>query len=312
MRRCLAVQNIPDRCSLRIACRKRRIKCGEERPICKNCTKSKRNCEGYNQRMVFKQTAGGLHLAGQESNLTEPIPLAPSLPPGYQPSYHFTAIPGSNFPLHPIAPRPMYIPPYNPATQVLQHYGAVEATSQLGSGTPFVSRLDDNSSARTHIWNTQINQNHSYEQAGREPAYNFQQFSGPIPSFHPGGQFAGQTYPSGQILERGVPGQTYSVDGFNPNQGPESQHVDYENVIRYSRVPQAPYGMQYPQSAPPSLPRDQSSSSDDWQNITPPLASALNGKPLSGDHASYMEVQARIETLKHEAIVSGPSCLAVR
>lgn len=37
-----------------VACRKRRIKCGEERPTCQNCTKSKRQCEGYNQRVVFK------------------------------------------------------------------------------------------------------------------------------------------------------------------------------------------------------------------------------------------------------------------
>jgi hypothetical protein len=40
--------------STRVACRKRRIKCGEERPTCHNCTKSKRLCEGYNQRVVFK------------------------------------------------------------------------------------------------------------------------------------------------------------------------------------------------------------------------------------------------------------------
>ncbi|KAF7198277.1 putative transcriptional regulatory protein C15D4.02 [Pseudocercospora fuligena] len=37
-----------------LTCRKRRIKCGEERPVCKNCIKSKRHCEGYNQRVVFK------------------------------------------------------------------------------------------------------------------------------------------------------------------------------------------------------------------------------------------------------------------
>ncbi|CAG8961002.1 hypothetical protein HYFRA_00002542 [Hymenoscyphus fraxineus] len=37
-----------------LTCRKRRIKCGEERPTCHNCTKSKRQCEGYNQRVVFK------------------------------------------------------------------------------------------------------------------------------------------------------------------------------------------------------------------------------------------------------------------
>ncbi|KAF1843348.1 uncharacterized protein K460DRAFT_143852 [Cucurbitaria berberidis CBS 394.84] len=37
-----------------LTCRKRRIKCGEERPTCANCIKSKRLCEGYNQRVIFK------------------------------------------------------------------------------------------------------------------------------------------------------------------------------------------------------------------------------------------------------------------
>lgn len=37
-----------------LTCRRRRIKCGEERPICANCIKSKRQCEGYNQRVIFK------------------------------------------------------------------------------------------------------------------------------------------------------------------------------------------------------------------------------------------------------------------
>jgi len=37
-----------------IACRRRRIKCGEERPTCQNCIKSHRLCKGYNQRVVFK------------------------------------------------------------------------------------------------------------------------------------------------------------------------------------------------------------------------------------------------------------------
>ncbi|EGX50197.1 hypothetical protein AOL_s00076g272 [Orbilia oligospora ATCC 24927] len=37
-----------------LTCRKRRIKCGEERPTCNNCVKSKRVCEGYSQRVVFK------------------------------------------------------------------------------------------------------------------------------------------------------------------------------------------------------------------------------------------------------------------
>ncbi|KAJ5925161.1 hypothetical protein N7454_007800 [Penicillium verhagenii] len=41
-----------------LTCRKRRIKCGEEKPRCGNCVKSKRTCEGYAQRVVFKNPLG--------------------------------------------------------------------------------------------------------------------------------------------------------------------------------------------------------------------------------------------------------------
>ncbi|KAK6085791.1 C6 finger domain-containing protein [Seiridium cupressi] len=41
-----------------LTCRKRRIKCDEARPTCANCIKSKRQCEGYNQRVIFKEPLG--------------------------------------------------------------------------------------------------------------------------------------------------------------------------------------------------------------------------------------------------------------
>ena len=47
------------------ACRKRRIKCGEERPTCKNCVKSKRECEGYVPRVIFKDPLGAFRPAHQ-------------------------------------------------------------------------------------------------------------------------------------------------------------------------------------------------------------------------------------------------------
>ena len=37
-----------------LTCRRRHIKCAEERPVCGNCIKSKRHCESYNQRAIFK------------------------------------------------------------------------------------------------------------------------------------------------------------------------------------------------------------------------------------------------------------------
>ncbi|KAI5926162.1 hypothetical protein F4810DRAFT_699701 [Camillea tinctor] len=41
-----------------LTCRKRRIKCDEGRPTCNNCLKSKRQCDGYNQRVIFKDPLG--------------------------------------------------------------------------------------------------------------------------------------------------------------------------------------------------------------------------------------------------------------
>ncbi|RPB21784.1 hypothetical protein L211DRAFT_851239 [Terfezia boudieri ATCC MYA-4762] len=77
-----------------LTCRKRRIKCGEERPICANCVKSKRTCEGYNQRVVFKDGMNSLRAVTG-------IPGASSIP-----------IDRRYYP-HPIQPAP-------PALQTLQ------------------------------------------------------------------------------------------------------------------------------------------------------------------------------------------------
>ena len=64
-----------------LTCRKRRIKCGEERPVCKNCIKSKRHCEGYSQRVVFRPPTfeyraapnGGAHITFQAGPMAGPM-----------------------------------------------------------------------------------------------------------------------------------------------------------------------------------------------------------------------------------------------
>lgn len=66
-----------------IACRKRRIKCGEERPTCGNCIKSKRQCEGYTQRVIFKDPLSTYRIATAASStnpsfVTQPVIGPPS------------------------------------------------------------------------------------------------------------------------------------------------------------------------------------------------------------------------------------------
>ncbi|KAL4870037.1 hypothetical protein BDV12DRAFT_69133 [Aspergillus spectabilis] len=66
-----------------LTCRQRRIKCGEEKPICKNCTKSKRECKGYAQRLIFKNPLG---IPG----IPNPIPPQPlPLPSQYESEVDF-------------------------------------------------------------------------------------------------------------------------------------------------------------------------------------------------------------------------------
>ncbi|EMC93489.1 hypothetical protein BAUCODRAFT_243073 [Baudoinia panamericana UAMH 10762] len=95
-----------------LTCRKRRIKCTEERPVCRNCIKSKRHCEGYNQRVVFKPPQfdyrpaphGGAHITFQAG----PVP-GPSIP--YRTEY-LPPQPSFGTPLQ-LLPRPLetFVPP---------------------------------------------------------------------------------------------------------------------------------------------------------------------------------------------------------
>ena len=94
-----------------LTCRKRRIKCGEERPVCRNCVKSKRHCEGYSQRVVFKPPTfdyrpvphGGAHITFQAGPVLEPAT-------GYPPDYKQAALdPGVYSQLRP-RPVEQYVP----------------------------------------------------------------------------------------------------------------------------------------------------------------------------------------------------------
>ncbi|PYH96016.1 C6 finger domain protein [Aspergillus ellipticus CBS 707.79] len=64
-----------------LTCRQRRIKCGEEKPICNNCIKSKRDCKGYGPRLVFKDPLG-ITGPGMSQQTTFSSQKPPGPPPG--------------------------------------------------------------------------------------------------------------------------------------------------------------------------------------------------------------------------------------
>ncbi|KAL1862085.1 hypothetical protein Plec18170_000909 [Paecilomyces lecythidis] len=106
-----------------LTCRKRRIKCGEEKPICNNCIKSKRECEGYAQRVIFKHPLGpfgGFQAGPPGSHLHQPamrLPLYSDYNAQYAQYAQSQSQPGGS--QHPLlAPRPVYLPPTGAAGQI--------------------------------------------------------------------------------------------------------------------------------------------------------------------------------------------------
>ncbi|KAK1079240.1 hypothetical protein LTR33_006554 [Friedmanniomyces endolithicus] len=87
-----------------LTCRKRRIKCDEGQPLCRNCAKSKRDCLGYDP--IFKPATGPTPIqpapAVSSSSAPTPNPNAtsPVSTTGYHPQYHYPVLGGGYVPAH--------------------------------------------------------------------------------------------------------------------------------------------------------------------------------------------------------------------
>ncbi|KAL4807047.1 hypothetical protein BDV18DRAFT_136767 [Aspergillus unguis] len=103
-----------------LTCRQRRIKCDEEKPICKNCTKSKRECKGYAQRLIFKNPLG---VPGVSSTIPAQQPPLPSQYEG-QIDFQLTSA-GTNGPI--LAPR---LPAYFASEQTFPQSSGSSQTFQ--------------------------------------------------------------------------------------------------------------------------------------------------------------------------------------
>ncbi|KAK2877820.1 hypothetical protein FQN49_001161 [Arthroderma sp. PD_2] len=93
-----------------LTCRKRRIKCGEEKPRCNNCIKSKRECEGYGQRVVFRHPVGPIPHLGPIRQIQAMGGMGgmPMMASSFAHSMQHIDASSSRPALLPIAPRPTY------------------------------------------------------------------------------------------------------------------------------------------------------------------------------------------------------------
>ncbi|OQD72440.1 hypothetical protein PENDEC_c021G03727 [Penicillium decumbens] len=106
-----------------LTCRKRRIKCDEGHPVCRNCVKSKRECLGYDP--VFRPQASTPSaiqpapnpppslVVNPQGPPVQSIPSYPSAPPGYMPASS-----------QPFAPSLHSESPSTSTDQLEQHHGA--------------------------------------------------------------------------------------------------------------------------------------------------------------------------------------------
>lgn len=143
-----------------LTCRKRRIKCDEGHPICRNCQKSKRECLGYDP--IFKQQPGPAQIqpapsaAPHQNSIpasAPPTSLPYQVPQGYAPAvsagYVSGITPAATFPNAPHVTSA--IDPQLASTDSAMHpqppYNGAQAANPalrgIGSASPFSSTTSD-------------------------------------------------------------------------------------------------------------------------------------------------------------------------
>ncbi|KAI1823116.1 hypothetical protein F4861DRAFT_348514 [Xylaria intraflava] len=104
-----------------LTCRKRRIKCDEGKPTCNNCLKSKRQCEGYNQRVIFKDPLGAF-AGAPYGPIQYPVPSPQALVREQQLSAAQQRSSSSSQSLQIIAPKPPTVSYHQPITHQFSHF----------------------------------------------------------------------------------------------------------------------------------------------------------------------------------------------
>lgn len=240
-----------------LTCRKRRIKCGEERPVCKNCIKSKRHCEGYSQRVIFRPPTfeyraapnGAAHITFQAGNMAAPmIPVHPGQTPQYmvdpnaypdimpQLDQHFMPylqqfqpVPGQFMPQQPMQfhqgyPMHPQTVPIQQAMPVSENYNMLQGGRHQQAPPPYQV---PSTAARIQpmVTNVQPFQTPQYQTPAQTvPAYNFNQ-SGQAP--HAASVNQESTWPDSSAAPANMtpttqvsPTSTVPVPKYEPNQTP--------------------------------------------------------------------------------------------
>ncbi|KAL1638947.1 hypothetical protein SLS58_008405 [Diplodia intermedia] len=211
-----------------LTCRRRRIKCGEERPICNNCVKSKRQCEGYNQRVIFKPPIGDWPGSTPASTL----PYHSGVIPGDRPVFQqpFPGPQSSGMPYGALQPgQQQYpLPQYGQFTGVDPFSGGA-FTSGLVQDSSYVAQAPPYSQAMDPSY-----QQRSYSMGAMQPEYSRQIQPQPSYPSQAHRQSIHLPYHTTANMGQGIPAyspppqnQQYGQQNHAPHQTQYSQGIQY-------------------------------------------------------------------------------------
>jgi hypothetical protein len=215
--------------------------------------------------VVFKHPPGAENLPGHHINSATPIPLAPSLAPGYP-----TVFP------YPTSGEP-YFSPYRPDPR--SYYGH-HYYGPSGAPPGYFPHVDQDIRL-TATASSQLSYPSQVPPALPPGVWDGQNNVGT--HRHSTGSNISPTY--GDQSGRNIPGSWHNAYGTEPTgiQGIEQSESLPYGSMHHNYLPDSAPQYAHLQYAVPSahLSRHHSSVPDDWQSITPPSASATNGVPLS-------------------------------
>jgi hypothetical protein len=255
------------------------------RPTCSNCTKSKRYCEGYHSRIVFRRAPSD---SGQPSDAPLGRPSLQSIFASFE-GYPLTCPPlstgASNQALRPIAPTPLQGHPSN--------YFVTRDPSYIPSDSPFTatsasqSFLVDPSPIPLSADISGTFQSGSYSQPyGSTPRRD--SISGPNPGYqHWAGTHTAENVQHTPFLAR------------------SSNSPSFDSIPSPSTCQD--HGTGFPPGALPGhAPASHFNTTRNYESrLTSTQIAALGGQPLSPDHPFYLEMRAQINDSMMETASQG-------
>ena len=268
------------------------------RPICSNCTKSKRFCEGYNPRIGFRQpptvseqTEGAFSVRPPLLSHFASFEGYPSAPPRLDN--------GGSASLRPIRPTPLH-------THQRNYNGVIDASCVI-PGAPMMPALTPDAFAANPVpfplsadalGTFQQVPHHLYGDGTRAVPHSPLQRHASVSGVNPGVQTWSEGFPPQQVQSRDLLTRSNTLASYDPMVGASTAPLparEFPSLMLSSGVPAS-------QFSPPM---------HDGARLTSTQLAAFDGQPLPSDHPFYLDATAQVGHGRFELTSNGESNLSM-